>query len=187
MSNLVSAAKPKASGVVYVAPTNTTAPTDATTALAAGFVSLGYVSEDGISNGVERSVEAIREMGGNEVLTIQTEFGDTFSFTLISSKDVNVRKAVYGDSHVSGTLAAGMTTEVSSDELPYKSWVIELVLSDGDVQRIYIPSAKVTELDEITYKKDSAIGYGITLNAQPISGTNTYHKEFLKTPTGQSS
>lgn len=183
MSNVVSAAKPNVAGVVHFAPSGTTVPTDATTALANTYVDLGYVSEDGISNAVERSTEDVKEMGGNSVLNIQTDFSDTFKFTLISSKDVNVKKAVFGDDKVTGTLAAGITTEVSADELPYKVWVFDFVLSDGDIQRTVIPSAKVSEIDEITYKNSDAIGYGITLKAQPIPGTNTYHKEYVKTPS----
>lgn len=186
MSNLVSAAKPSVSGVAHFAPAGTTLPTDATSTLASTYVSLGYVSEDGIANTLGRSVESIKDMGGNEVLTVQTEFSDTFKLTLICSKSVDVKKAVYGDSKVTGTLANGITTDVSADELDYKVWVFDLVLSDGDVQRIVIPSAKVTEIDDISYKNSEAIGYGITLKAQPISGTNTYHKEYLKTPPAES-
>lgn len=186
MSNLVSAAKPGLSGVAHFAPTGTTLPTDATTALSSTYVGLGYVSEDGVTNSVERSVESIKDMGGNEVLTVQTEFSDTFKFTLISSKSVDVKKAVYGDSKVTGSLANGITTTVSADELPYKTWVFDLVLSDGDVQRMVVPTAKVNEIGEVAYKNSEAIGYEITLKALPISGTNTYHYEYLKTPSAES-
>ena len=61
----VTAAKPRVAGVVYRAPKGTTLPTDATTALADTFKSLGYLSEDGFTNNYEISSEDIREMGGN--------------------------------------------------------------------------------------------------------------------------
>lgn len=186
MSNLVSAAKPGLSGVVHFAPTGTTLPTDATSALSTSYIDLGFVSEDGVSNTIERNVESIKDMAGKEVLAVQTEFSDTFKFTLISSKSVDVKKAVFGDGKVSGTLANGITTEVSADELAYKTWVFDLVLSDGDVQRMVVPTAKVTEVGEIAYKNSEAIGYELTLKALPITGTNTYHKEYLKTPSAES-
>lgn len=179
MGNLVSAAKPNPAGVVWYAPFGTTLPTDATSTLDSSFVDLGYVSEDGISNATERSVESIKEMGGNEVLAIQTEFSDKFTFTLLESKNVDVRKAVFGNSHVSGSLKTGMSTEVSSDELEYMTWVFEMVLSDGDIQRTVIPSAKITEIPERVYKNSEPIGYEVTLSAQPVEGTNIYHYEYL--------
>jgi len=186
MSNLVSAAKPGLSGVAHFAPTGTTLPTSATSTLGTSFTSLGYISEDGISNAVSRSVEELKEMGGKGVLTVQTEFTDTFAFTLISSKSIDVKKAVYGDDKVTGSLANGIATTVSADELDYKVWIFDMILSDGDVHRIVIPSAKVSEVGEIAYKNSSAIGYNVTLKAQPIGTTNSYHYEYTQTPPAES-
>jgi hypothetical protein len=59
----VTVGKPNVSGAVYRAPIGTTLPTDATTALDPAFVSLGYVSEDGLSNNNELSVEATKAWG----------------------------------------------------------------------------------------------------------------------------
>ena len=53
---------------------------DATTALDAAFVPLGYVSEDGLSNNNELSVEATKAWGGNIVLRSLTEMNDEFAF-----------------------------------------------------------------------------------------------------------
>lgn len=56
----VSTGKPKVGGAVFTAITGSTLPTDATTALDAAFKSLGYCSEDGVTNSSGISTENIK-------------------------------------------------------------------------------------------------------------------------------
>lgn len=177
--NNVSAGKPKVGGAVSVGATTLVLPTDATTALAEGFANLGYCSEDGLTNAQERSSDDIRAWGGDLVLNIQTEYTDTFKFTLIESLDVNVLKAYYGDENVTGTLAVGITINANSDELPEKAWVIDMVMRKGALKRVVIPRGKVTETDEISYTDSGAVGYGLTITAYPDASGNT-HYEYIK-------
>ena len=114
---MVTNAKPKTGGSVHVAPLGTTLPTDATTALAAAFESLGYISEDGITNSTTRESASIKEWGGSTVLNPQTEFEATYKMTFLDSVDLNVLKAVFGSANVTGTLATGITVKVNADEL----------------------------------------------------------------------
>ena len=90
----VSTGKPNISGAVFAAPIGTTLPTDATTALDAAFVCLGYVSEDGLTNNNEMDVSAIKAWGGAIVYRSLTELDDNFALTLIESENVDVLKAV---------------------------------------------------------------------------------------------
>ncbi len=179
----VTTGKPAAGGAIWRAPLGTTLPTDATTALGEAFKCLGYVSEDGYTNENSPESENIKAWGGDIVLTTQTEKTDTFNFTLIEYFNAEVKKTVYGDDNVDGDLDTGMTVRANSDELEAAVYVIDQALKGGVKQRTVIPNAKLSELAEITYKDDEAVGYGVTLNAMPGgfgSGDNDTHKEYLK-------
>jgi len=58
-SSNVSFGKPKATGALFVAPAGTTLPTNATDELDPAFSGLGYVSDEGLVNGVETDVEDV--------------------------------------------------------------------------------------------------------------------------------
>lgn len=174
----VSAAKPAAGGAIYVAPVGTTLPTDATTALNAAFKSLGYVSEDGTTNASNMDTEVIRAWGKDPVLTLYNDREDTFKFNLIEVLNVDVLKLVYGDSNVTGALATGITVEVNGGALAEHSIVIDMIMRNGALKRVVIPSASVTSVGEITYSDSAAVGYDTTVTCMADSDGN-YHYEYI--------
>ena len=178
-STNVSAGKPAIAGAISVGATSLTLPTDATTALATGFVNLGYISEDGLTNENERNSEDIKAWGGDIVLSIQDEKTDTFSTVLIEALNVNVLKAYFGDDNVTGDLTNGISITVNSDELDEKAWVVDMIMRGGALHRIVIPNGKVTATEELTYVDNEVTGYGITITAYPDANGNT-HYEYIK-------
>lgn len=175
----VTAGKPKKGGAIFRAPLGTTLPTDATTALDAAFICLGYCGEDGLVNANSPESDSIKAWGGDTVLTFQTAKEDTFQFALIESMNPDVLKAVYGDANVTGTLDTGITVRANSDPQEAAAWVIEQVLRDGAHKRIVIPSAAVTEVGDITYSDEDAVSYETTITATPDEDGNT-HYEYIK-------
>lgn len=178
----VSTGKPKISGAVYRAPLGTSVPTDATTALSSAFIALGFVSEDGLENENDMEVSEIKAWGGVIVYRSLDGLTDNFKLTLIESKNVNVLKAVYGDSNVTVD-GSGNTHVVVKAEDPVEAvWVFELALRGGVAKRIVIPDGAITARDAITYNDSDAIGYGITISAYPDSNSKT-HDEYLEADT----
>lgn len=175
----VTVSKPKVGGAVYRAPLGTTPPTDATTALDKAFKSLGYISENGLTNSNSPESDSIPAWGGDKVLYYQTAKDDTFGFMLIEAMNEDVLKTVYGDKNVTGTLADGLTVKATAVEAADSVWVVETILRGGAVKRIVIPCAHITKIEDIVYKDDEPLGYGVTLGATPDDSGVT-HYEYIK-------
>ena len=184
MSNAanVTTGKRRVDGGIYFAPAGTTLPTDATTALATAFKNLGYVSEDGVTNSLSKDVTEIKEWGGDTVDTVLTAQADTFQFTLIESLNTDTLKAIYGDANVTESSGA-ITVTVKAAEAPSGVWVIDMIQKGNKLKRIVIPNGKVSELGDVVYKADEAVGYDVTVAANLDSSGNTHYEYIASAPT----
>src|SRR5690625_423310 len=178
----VSTAKPKVGGAVYSAPLGTELPEDAISDLDKDFKSLGYISEDGMTNENTPESENIVDRGGDTVANVQTSKEDTFSYTLIEAMNINVLKEVYGKDNVSGDLDTGIKIKANNKEHEEHCLVIDMILKGGILKRIVIPSGKVSEVGEISYVDNEAVGYETTIEAIADKDGNT-HYEYIQQAT----
>lgn len=178
----VTAGKPALTGAVYraVLTDGLAIPTDATTALAADFKALGYVSDEGLTNTNSPDTDNIKAWGGDTILVVQNEKNDEFGLTLVEILNTDVLKTVYGSSNVTGTLADGLSVEATADEAEEAAWVIEMVARGGVLHRIVIPDGKISEIGEITYADDQVVGFELTVQALPDSNGVTHYEYFKK-------
>lgn len=155
-------------GAVSVAPTATAAPTSAISVLPGGFVDLGYVGEDGVTETRDRSTTTIKAW--QKAATVRETVSDaslSYAFTLLETSEASL-ELYYG--------AQLDTTDGSIDVAPAttggrKSFVIDVV--DGSqFIRTYIAQGEVVEVGEQVYSNGEAIGYPVTIRAYDVNGVS---------------
>lgn len=158
MANTAANVLAVATGKIYGAVTGTTLPTAEVQGLAAAFLSgdLGYISDAGVQQTINRETNSIKAWGGDEVRVIATSHELSYHFEMLETS-ANTLETYYGDQS-----AAGTVTQITAASGLRQAWVIDIV--DGtNLIRIVIPDGEVLELDEITYSTDDAIKYGVTI------------------------
>lgn len=163
----VASGKPLASGGIWLAPIGSTAPANVSAALHAAYKSAGYIGEDGVTEGGERSTTKIKAWGGDVVKVVQDEHSLTYTFRFIEAMNGDVLKAVYGSANVTttpATVSSGTIhqVKVTGESLPHFQIVFEI--KDGDNRiRISAEDVQITEVGEITYSDGDVIGYEVTI------------------------
>lgn len=161
-----------ATGAVYVGDTGSTAPTDATTALAAAYKELGYFSEAGVAESRNRSTNDIKGHNGDVVRTVVTEASLNYKVTFIETNQRTI-ETFYGTATVAGTPPAATLTVVPSTTGGRKAFVVQ-VIDGAKLRRIYIPQGEITDVGDVVYANGEPIGYEVTITAYPdttISGS----------------
>lgn len=180
---MVSAAKPKIGGGIWTAPVGTAVPTDATTALSEAFVSLGYISEDGVARSTKKESTTVKAWGGTVVAVLGGGKTETLKFTMLDADNVTGLGLIYGEA--TGTLATGITVKSTSDPDPVQCYVVDMILADNVRQRLVIPAAVVTDVGDVTYADGKVEGHEVTITAMEDStGVSVY--EYLIAATTQS-
>ena len=174
----VTAAKPKTGGAIHRAPIGTTLPTSYSDTLDPAFKNLGYVSEDGVTNGNSPSGDKVRAWGGTTVLNYMEDKPDTFKLKLIEAFNPEVLKTIYNEANVTDS-SGDIHVKATAEEMKQYAWVIDMLLKGNRAKRIVIPIASITEMEEIVYKDNEPVGYGITLSAEP-DASGIYHHEYIQ-------
>ena len=182
----VSTGKPNVSGAIYRAARtgSLTVPTSASASLSSDYKCLGYISEDGVTNDLSMETDKVKAWGGDTVLVFQTDKGDTFKFKLLETLNEDVLKTIFGASNVTVTAATttapkSITINVNSEEQEEAVWVIDMIMRGNNPKRIVIPYGKISEMGEITYKDNEAVGYDVTITGTADSSGNT-HYEYME-------
>lgn len=171
----VGAPEQKTTGAIKNAPIGTTLPTLASISkngvqIDSAFTGDEYVSEDGLTLTPSVSTTDIKEWSGATVRKVLESFDGTLSWTMISTNAGSLGVAFgadYVDSEVA-TANHGNQNKVSlGAHLPEpRSWVF--LMKDGDARIvIVVPNGQVTEVGEVTFAANAAVGWNVTLSCYP--------------------
>jgi hypothetical protein len=158
-----------ATGLLWMAVTGSTAPTDTGTALAAAWKNMGGITEDGATIKQNVSNKKIKIYGStatqrtiitDQEYTVQVAFAETNA----RSQEVYFRQALNSITPGVGTGAFSLT--VGSQGRQLYAAVIDVV--DGSNRlRYYMPSVEATDFGDLKIANSEAIAYGVTLTAYP--------------------
>lgn len=182
-ANVRVGAPDRVTGAVMRAPLGTALPTTPIIAPNVAFKDLGYISEDGISVSQASTWETIRDWGGDQVRKFLSDFTGTLQWTFLETND-DALAATYGTDNVIVT-AAGVSTgkyttvKLNSTEAPAGSWLFHMTDSAigalARKMRIVVPNGQITERGDISFSRNAAIMYPVTLETYPDSSGNSIY------------
>jgi len=173
----VGAPDQKTTGAIKHAPLGTTLPSLSDISISGvvldtEFTGDEYVSEDGLTLTPSMSTTDIKDWSGSVVRKVLESFDGTLSWTMISTNEGALGVA-FGADHVtandpSQTHGKQMRVELGAHLPEAQSWVF--LMKDGDARIIIlVPNGQVTEVGEVTFAANSAVGWGVTLSCYPDS------------------
>lgn len=179
----IGAPEQKTTGAIKHAPVGTTLPVlsdigASGVTLDPAFVGDEYVSEDGLTLSPSMSTTNIKDWSGTVVRKLLEEFDGTLSWTMISTNE-DTLKIAFGDDYITSaaaTTAHGAQVRAAlGAHLPdTQSWVF--LMKDGDARVvIVVPNGQITEVGDVTFVSNNAIGWQVTLSTYPDSDGNSIY------------
>lgn len=171
----IGAPEQKTTGAIKYAPIGTTLPTLSSVTksgvtLDTAFKGDEYVSEDGLTLAPSMSTTEIKDWSGSTVRKVLESFDGTLSWTMISTNE-SALSVAFGENYITSVEAtASDGTKVQAAlgaHLPdAQSWVF--MMKDGDARIvIVVPNGQVTEVGEVTFAANAAVGWNVTLSCYP--------------------
>lgn len=165
-------------GAVATAPLGTTLPTDSRTALAGTYTTGGYVTEDGISLSLNRSMTTLKDWSQASVRKAISEFDGTVQCSFLQV-DEFAAKEMFGASNVTKTAANSthgeqLKIQIGAELPDPKVWVWSM--KDGNRRvRVVLPNAQVTEIATVPFVPTQGNAYQCTISAYPdATGKSIY-------------
>lgn len=158
---------------VYVGNVGTTAPTSPTTTPAAGFIELGWLSDDGLTEVRELDSDQKRAWQGAAIVrTVRTSDTRRFKFVCWETNKTTMGLMRPGSTPTSST---GITTTPvkAYTGQDIRAWVIDQRDGSIDVRKV-IPTGEVVEVGDIVSQNGEIVAYEMTVECYPDSNGVLY-------------
>ena len=176
----VGAPDQKVTGAIKHAPLGTAIPTLADITKAAvtlnqAFTGDEYVSQDGLTLAPSMSTTEIKDWSGATVRKVLESFDGTLSWTMISTNE-GALSIAFGTDHVTSAVATAQHgAQVQAALGAYlpeeQTWVF--LMKDGDARIVIaVPDGQITEVGEVTFASNAAVGWQVTLSCYPDTDGN---------------
>lgn len=159
-------------GRIDIAPVGATLPHDMSalpTTGANGYVNLGYISDDGVTESRDEDNQEFVPWQENSAIRYEiTKSIVTLQFTLWQSTlaTAGFYFGVKAADMYKATDGTVFFDEKGKPDLT-RNTVVLTVVDKTFARRLALPAAQVTERGDITYKSDEMIGYDVTLTGFP--------------------
>lgn len=162
-------------GEVFRGDPGSPAPTTSVSALDPTYLGLGYVSEDGVTENWDDSVDNIVAwQNATTVRAATTESTGTIQFTLIQTNGGTLETFHRGSTMTEPT-PGNYRLDVKPVTADPRTWVLDVI--DGTKHiRIFVGNGEITERGEIMYQNGEPIGYPVTLTCYPDADGNLMRK-----------
>lgn len=179
----VGAPDQKVTGAIKHAPKGTAIPaltdiTKAAVTLNQAFTGDEYVSQDGLTLAPSMSTTEIKDWSGATVRKVLEDFDGTLSWTMIST-NAGALSIAFGADHV--TTAAATTTHGAQVQAALGAYLPEeqawvFLMKDGDARIVIaVPDGQITEVGEVTFASNAAVGWQVTLSCYPDASGNSIY------------
>lgn len=173
-----------AGGYAWVGATDATLPTDAKSAIDAAFKSLGYISEDGLTNITDTDSTDHKEWGGTVIKSEMTSYAESYQASFLESRE-SVLKTVYGDKNVTSDGAGGISVKHNGNFTEERAYIFESLITATLIKRTVIPRGSIVERDDVAENSEDLLAYTPTIKALPDKDGNTsyvYYYDSSKAP-----
>lgn len=162
-------------GTVSYAVTTAPAPTNATSPLDAAYRDVGYVSDEGVKENRDHSTSNIVAWQGADVVrTVVTEASFTISFTMIETNS-NSAELFYG----AAVNATDGSVEIDAAATGGRRSLVVDYVDGTKFVRLYLPTAEVTEVGEVSLVSGDAVGYQVTVIGYPSASLGYAAKKWF--------
>lgn len=170
-------------GAILHAPVGTALPTLSSISkegvtINQAFTGNEYVSEDGLTLSPSMSTSDIKDWSGSTVRKVLESFDGNLKWKMISTNE-GALDVAFGAANVTTSAATGthgkQVQAALGARLPDpQSWVF--LMKDGDARIvIVVPKGQVTEVGDVTFAANEAVGWEVTLSCYPDSSGNSIY------------